>query len=49
VTHAAVIRAAVIHAIDAKPSSFWRIDVAPLCRVDLRSNGERWVLRALRN
>jgi broad specificity phosphatase PhoE len=48
VTHAAVIRAAVIHAIDAKPSSFWRIDVAPLCRADLRSNGERWVLRALR-
>lgn len=49
VTHAAVMRAAVIHAIAAKTNSFWRIDVAPLCRIDLRANGTRWVLRSLRN
>src|SRR5947209_2837890 len=30
VTHASVIRAAIILAIDARPVSFWRIDVAPL-------------------
>lgn len=49
VTHAAVIRAAIIHAIHAGPASFWNIDVAPLCRVELRSDGERWVLRSLDN
>jgi broad specificity phosphatase PhoE len=30
VTHAAVIRAAIIYAIDATPKSFWRIDIVPL-------------------
>ena len=49
VTHAAVIRAAIIHAIHAGPTSFWNIDVAPLCRVEFRSDGERWVLRSLDN
>jgi broad specificity phosphatase PhoE len=47
VTHSAVIRAAVILAIDAKPTSFWHIDVAPLCRVDLRGDGHRWTLRSI--
>jgi broad specificity phosphatase PhoE len=45
VTHAAVIRAAVIGMLDAPPQSFWRIDVEPLSRVDLRSDKRRWVLR----
>ena len=45
VTHAAVIRAAVIGVLDAPPQSFWRIDVEPLSRVDLRSDKRRWVLR----
>ena len=30
ITHASVIRAAVVHAIGAPPQSFWRIDIAPL-------------------
>jgi broad specificity phosphatase PhoE len=47
VTHAAVIRAAVILAIDANPHSFWRIDVAPLCRVRLSGTGPRWTLQAI--
>jgi broad specificity phosphatase PhoE len=47
VTHPAVIRAAVILAIDAKPASFWRIDVAPLCRVRLSGNGFRWNLQSI--
>lgn len=30
VTHASIVRAAIVHAIDAGPKSFWRIDVGPL-------------------
>jgi broad specificity phosphatase PhoE len=47
VTHAAVIRAAVVYVIEAGLPSFWRVDVVPLSRTDLRTNGRRWVLRAL--
>jgi len=46
VTHAAVIRAAMIHALDAPPGAFWRIDVEPLALVDFRSDKHRWALRA---
>jgi broad specificity phosphatase PhoE len=44
VTHAAVMRAAIILALDANPVSFWRIDIPPLCRVRLRGNAGRWTL-----
>jgi broad specificity phosphatase PhoE len=47
VTHSAVIRAAVVHVIEAQLPSFWRIDVTPLSQTDLRTNGRRWVLRAI--
>ena len=47
VTHAAVIRAAIVHVIQAGLPSFWRIDVLPLSQTDLRTNGRRWVLRSL--
>jgi broad specificity phosphatase PhoE len=47
VTHPAVIRAAVILAIDARAGSFWHIDVAPLCRVRLSGNGLRWMLQSI--
>ncbi len=47
VTHAAVIRAAIVHVIQAQPPSFWRIDVLPLSRTELRTNGRRWVLRSM--
>ena len=47
VTHAAVIRAAVVHAVAAGPSGFWHIEVPPLARVDLSHDGRRWSLRAL--
>jgi broad specificity phosphatase PhoE len=46
-THAAVIRAAVVHAIGAAPHSFWRIDVAPLSRTMLSGNNGRWNLVSL--
>lgn len=47
VTHPAVIRAAVVHALRASADSFWRIDIAPLSRTDLTGEGPRWSLRAL--
>jgi broad specificity phosphatase PhoE len=47
ITHASVIRAAIVHVIEAQLQSFWRIDVAPLTLTDLRTNGRRWVLRSM--
>lgn len=47
ITHSAVIRAAIVHVIQAQLPSFWRIDVLPLSQTDLRTNGRRWVLRSL--
>jgi broad specificity phosphatase PhoE len=44
VTHAAVMRAAIVHAITAPPQSFWRIDVAPLSCTRLSGNDGRWNL-----
>ena len=47
VTHPAVIRAAIVLGIDAKPISFWRIDIAPLCRVSIQGNASHWTLRSI--
>jgi broad specificity phosphatase PhoE len=47
VSHAAVIRAAVAHVLQAPPSSFWLVDVEPLGIVRMTSNGRRWALRFL--
>jgi broad specificity phosphatase PhoE len=47
VTHASVIRAAMVHAIEAGPLSFWRIDVAPLSLTRLSANNGRWTLVSL--
>lgn len=47
VTHASVIRAAIVHVIQAGLASFWRIDVTPLSATELRTNGRRWVLRSI--
>ena len=47
VTHSAVIRAAIVHVIQAQLPSFWRIDVLPLSQTELRTNGRRWVLRSI--
>lgn len=46
VTHASVIRAAILHALAATASSFWRIDVVPLGVTELSHDGRRWVWRA---
>jgi broad specificity phosphatase PhoE len=47
VTHSSVIRAAIVHVIQAQLPAFWRIDVTPLSRTELRTNGRRWVLRSI--
>jgi broad specificity phosphatase PhoE len=45
VTHPAVIRAAVLIALDAPPKSFWRIDIAPVSQTVLHYRGHSWTLR----
>ncbi|HEY0146983.1 MAG TPA: histidine phosphatase family protein, partial [Methylovirgula sp.] len=47
VTHAAVIRAAAIIALDANPKSFWRIDIAPLGFSRFHARGGRWTVHSL--
>jgi broad specificity phosphatase PhoE len=41
----AVARAAVVTVLGAPPAAFWRIDVTPLSRTDLRGGPERWTVR----
>lgn len=45
VTHPALIRAAILTALDIPPTSFWRIDIAPLSRTTLHYRNDRWTLR----
>jgi broad specificity phosphatase PhoE len=47
VTHSSVVRAALVHVLQAGLPAFWRIDVTPLSRTELRTNGRRWVLRSI--
>ncbi len=47
VTHPAVIRGAVVLILDAPPSAFWKIDVAPLSRTVVHATDGRWRLRAI--
>lgn len=42
VTHAAVIRAAIVHALGASPGVFSRIEVEPLSVVELRRSRRGW-------
>ena len=45
ITHAALVRAALVLALDAPAASFWRIDVPPLSLLELGWNGRAWTLR----
>lgn len=47
VTHASIIKAAIVHALGAPRASFWRIDVAPLSVARLSGNRGRWTLSAV--
>jgi broad specificity phosphatase PhoE len=44
VTHAGVIRAAVVHAIGAPLASFWNIAVVPLAVVELHRHVDGWTV-----
>lgn len=46
VSHPAVIRAVVVHVLEAPATSFWRIGVAPLSLVRMTHDGRRWTLMA---
>ncbi len=47
ITHAAVIRAAIVHALGAAARCFGRIDAALLSITDLRRNDRRRTLRTI--
>jgi broad specificity phosphatase PhoE len=44
VTHAGVVKAAVVHALGAPAEAFWRIDVRPLSITELHANAAGWTL-----
>jgi broad specificity phosphatase PhoE len=46
VTHASVIRAAIVCVLEAEPRSYWHIDVAPLSLTRLSHHG-RWTLASM--
>jgi broad specificity phosphatase PhoE len=47
ITHASVVRAAIVSALGAGPSAFWRIDVAPLAIARLSGREGRWNITSL--
>jgi broad specificity phosphatase PhoE len=49
VTHAAILRAAILFVLDARPEAFWRIDIAPLCRLRLRGKAGHWTFLSMIN
>lgn len=44
ITHAGVIKAAVVHVLDAPLPAFWRIDAAPLSVTELHAHDGRWTV-----
>lgn len=46
ITHPAIVRAAIVVALDAPPKSLWRIDVGPLSVTRLHHRGGAWTLRS---
>jgi broad specificity phosphatase PhoE len=47
ITHASIVRAAILSALGAGPMAFWRIDVAPLSIARFSGREGRWNLVAL--
>jgi len=45
VTHAALVRAAIVHVTGAPAGAFWRIEAEPLSIADLRPGPRGWKLR----
>ena len=47
VTHAAIVRAAIVNVLAAPASAFWRIDVAPLSCTEIVADAGRWTLHRM--
>jgi broad specificity phosphatase PhoE len=47
ITHPTVIRAAIVSALGAGPHALGHIDITPMSRAKLSSDGRRWTLSAL--
>ena len=47
ITHAGVVKAAVVHALGAPLAAFWRIDAAPLSVTELHAHDGRWTVTRL--
>ena len=45
VTHATVVRAAILHILGAPTQAFWRMDVEPFSITEMTTDGNRWQLR----
>jgi broad specificity phosphatase PhoE len=44
ITHAEIVKAAVVHALAAPALAFWRIDAAPLAVTELHGQDGRWTV-----
>jgi broad specificity phosphatase PhoE len=44
VTHAGVVKAAVVHALGAPAAAFWRVDSTPLAVTELHAHDGRWTV-----
>jgi broad specificity phosphatase PhoE len=44
ITHGGVVKAAVVHALGAPLSAFWRVDCAPLSITELHAHDGRWTV-----
>jgi broad specificity phosphatase PhoE len=44
ITHGGVVKAAVVHALGAPITAFWRIDASPLAITELHAHDGRWTL-----
>ncbi len=44
VTHAGVVKAAVVHALGAPAAAFWRVDVTPLAVTEMHAHDGRWTV-----
>src|SRR5450830_1596218 len=42
VTHTSILRAAIIHALDITPTAFARIEIGPLCLIQLSHSTRGW-------
>ena len=49
ITHATIIRAAIVHALGAPAAAFWRLDIAPLSLTRLSGHQRRWNLTSMRD